>query len=251
MQNIQEGGYRVTGSLSNLSLLDQRLVEQVRGILLLLAALATGVVAIGLLAARRRSGNVEAHLDKLVLAGTGLLPFTTGASKVSVGARVLVIGRHGKLDGDFIATGEVGVGDLRVRDLERRAVLNGEGEFCLAELGLSPVPATKGVLSALEVGAVPVLEQLGEALVILGREAVQLDNCTAVALQYLHLVALGRPAPLGRPNVGVIEREGVAAADGFPAEARLCEPALAALLGQVEVDVVEALSGYFGRQSAS
>lgn len=43
-------------------------------------------------------------------------------------------------------------------------------------------------------------------------------------------------------DVAMVEGEGVAATRGFPAETCLCEPALAALLGEVEEDVVKALA---------
>jgi hypothetical protein len=43
-------------------------------------------------------------------------------------------------------------------------------------------------------------------------------------------------------DVRVVECEGIAAARRLPAEAVLGESALAALLGEVEVDVVEALA---------
>lgn len=47
---------------------------------------------------------------------------------------------------------------------------------------------------------------------------------------------------MGAANVAVVEGEGVAAAGGFPPEACLGEATFTALLGEVEVDVVEALA---------
>ena len=98
------------------------------------------------------------------------------------------------------------------------------------------------MLLALEGGAVPVLEDLGKAVKVLLLEAVELDDGGRVALQDAHLVALGGAAPLGAADVVVVEGEGVAAAGGLPAEAVLGEATLSALLGEVEVDVVEALA---------
>lgn len=62
-------------------------------------------------------------------------------------------------------------------------------------------------------------------------------------MQDFHLVAPSRPAPLRTADVAGIESEGVAAAGRLPAQAALGEPALAMLPRQVEVDVVEALTG--------
>lgn len=106
------------------------------------------------------------------------------------------------------------------------------------------------MLLVLEDGAVPVLEDLAEAVVVLQVEAVELDDARA-ALQDAHLVALGGPAPLRAANVAVVEGEGVAAAGGFPAKARLCEPALATLLGEIKVDAVEALTENRGQLAGS
>lgn len=97
------------------------------------------------------------------------------------------------------------------------------------------------MLLALQRGAVPVLEDLAQALVVLLLESVELDDAR-VALQDPDLVAPGGAAPLGAANVAVIEGEGVTAAGGFPSEAGLCESALAALLGEVKVDAVETLT---------
>jgi hypothetical protein len=184
---------------------------------------------------------------------------------MTVRARVFLVRRKRKLDRDLVATGQVGVGDLGVGNLEGGPVLDVEGELRLAKLGLAPVPSPQGMLLVFQVRAVPVLEDLGEALIVLGQgqhaahrgamphsgaavgeahllqEPIELDD-TRVALQNLDLVALGRPTPLGAPDVAVIEGEGVAAAGWFPAEAILGEPALSVLLGKIQVDVVEALA---------
>lgn len=72
-------------------------------------------------------------------------------------------------------------------------------------------------------------------------ESIELNN-TRVTLQDANLVPFGSSAPLRAADVAVIEGEGVAAACRFPAEASLGEPALAALLGEIEVDAIKALA---------
>jgi hypothetical protein len=98
------------------------------------------------------------------------------------------------------------------------------------------------MLLALEGGAVPVFEDLAQALVVFLLEAVELDDAR-VALQDSDLVALGGTAPLRAGDIAVVEGEGVAAADRLPSKASLGESALAALLGEVKVDIVETLAG--------
>lgn len=237
MQNIQKGGNGITGHLANLRLLHQRLVEErcsiFLGRLLLLVAALT-FLAVGLLLGCG-AWHIEAHLDKLVLTSSSLFA-------LSVCHRAVVaILRQRHLHGDFVAASQVGVANLRVGELERGAVLYVERDFGLGEFGLAPVPAAQSVLFALEGGAVPVLEHLAEAVVVLLLEAVELDDAR-VALEDADLVALGDLAPLRAADVTMIEREGVAAAVWLPAEAGLCESASSALLGEVEVDVVEALT---------
>jgi hypothetical protein len=62
-------------------------------------------------------------------------------------------------------------------------------------------------------------------------------------LQDLHFVASSRSTPLCAADVALVEGEGIAAARRLPAETILGKSALAGLLGEVQVDVVEALSG--------
>jgi hypothetical protein len=97
------------------------------------------------------------------------------------------------------------------------------------------------MLLVLQRGAVPVLEDLGQTLIVLLLKAVQLDDAR-VALEDPDLIAPGGTAPLRAGNVAMVECKGVAAARRFPAETRFREPTLAALLGEVKVDVVEALA---------
>ena len=113
MKDVEEGGDGVTGRLANLGLVDEGIIEQSGSILLLLAAsVAPGILPIGLLLRRRHTGDVEAHLDELVLTSTGLLPLAPRAAQMAVGACVLGVDRQRHLDGDLIATRQVGVPDL-------------------------------------------------------------------------------------------------------------------------------------------
>jgi hypothetical protein len=104
------------------------------------------------------------------------------------------------------------------------------------------------VLLVLEIGAVPVLEELVEAFVVLRQSATSVRprsciahlllkaielNDTRCPLQNLDFVAFGRSTPLGTSDVALIKGEGFTAARGLPAQARLGESAFAAVLGQV------------------
>jgi hypothetical protein len=241
MQNVEEGGDSITSSLANLCLFNQSLIKE-RGciLLLLLATIATGVFAFSLLL-RRYTGDIESHLNQLILARTSLLALASSTAQLAVGASVVGVEGQGELQGNLIPTRQVCVSNLRVGQLKGRAVLDVEGDFGFGELGLAPVPSPQRMLLALERGAVPVLEDLAQALVVLLLESVELDDAR-VALQDADLVAPGGAAPLGATDVAVIEGEGVTAADGFPSKAGLCESALAALLGEVKVDAVETLT---------
>ncbi len=128
MENIQEGGDGVACGLANVCLLDQRVVEQGHGVLLLLVGVACGVLALGLLAGGR-SGYVEPHLNHLVLAGRGLPALPRRLAILTVRLPVL---SNGELDGNLISTSQVGVRDLGVRDLEGGPVLNVEGQLGLS-----------------------------------------------------------------------------------------------------------------------
>lgn len=89
MQNVEEGGDSITSSLANLCLLNKSLVEErSRILLLLLATVAAGVFALGLLL-RRYTGDIESHLDQLILARTGLLALASGTAQLAVGASIV------------------------------------------------------------------------------------------------------------------------------------------------------------------
>lgn len=241
MQNVEEGGDSITSSLANLCLLNESLVEErSRILLLLLTTIATRIFALGLLL-RRYTGDVESHLDQLILARSCFLALASGTAQLAVGASVVGVEGQGELQGNFIPTRQVCVSNLRVRQLKGWAILDVEGDFGFGELGLAPVPSPQRMLLALQRGAVPVLKDLAQALVVLLLESVELDDAR-IALQNPDLVSPGGAAPLGATNVAMIEGEGVTAAHGFPSEAGLCESALAALLGEVKVDAVETLT---------
>lgn len=178
MQNIQKSRDRVASCFSNLCLLNQSLVEEVDGTLLipLLVRVAPSIATLGfLLGCRTR--DVEPHLDELILPSRSLLALPWRRAILAVGLGSLV---DGKLDGDFVTAGKVRVGDLGVGNFESGPVLYVERHFGLAELCLSPVPAAQGMLLALEVGAVPVLENFAQALVIL--PPGQLPPCASAAV---------------------------------------------------------------------
>lgn len=89
MQNVEEGGDGITSSLTNLCLLNESLVEERSSILLLLLAIvATGVFTLGLLL-RRYAGDVEPHLDQLILARTSFLALASSTAQLAVGASVI------------------------------------------------------------------------------------------------------------------------------------------------------------------
>lgn len=99
------------------------------------------------------------------------------------------------------------------------------------------------MLLVLETRAVPLLEDLDESLEVFLCEAVELVDGGRVALKDADLIALGGARPVGAADVAVIEGEGIAATYRLPAKSCLGEATLAALFGEVEVDVVEALAG--------
>jgi hypothetical protein len=98
------------------------------------------------------------------------------------------------------------------------------------------------VLLCLENDAVPVLEEAANAVVVILGETIELvDDCVFTA-EDLDLVALCCSAPLCSADGGLVESEGIAAADGFPSEAALGKTDLASLLAEVEEDVIDALA---------
>lgn len=166
VEAVEKLGNRVAGRLPNLGLLHEGIVEQRHRVLLFFIGAAASLVAVNVLLCGG-ARDVEAHLNKLVRAGPGLFARTARAAQMAIGAGVVVVGGERKLHGDLVAAGQVRIGNFRVRDLEGGTILHVEGELCLAKVGLAPVPAAQGVLLVLERRAVPVLENLAEALKVL------------------------------------------------------------------------------------
>jgi hypothetical protein len=163
MEDIQESSNRVARCLPDFGLLNKGVVEERDGVLLFLVRAAPSVPTLGLLP-RRRPGDVEPYLCHLIPPGRRLpaLPWCRAVLAVRLSALA-----DRELDGNFVAPGKIGVGDLRVWDFEGGSVLHVERELGLAKLGLAPVPAAQRVFLAFEVGAVPALEDFAEAFIVL------------------------------------------------------------------------------------
>lgn len=71
-------------------------------------------------------------------------------------------------------------------------------------------------------------------------ETVELHHL-GIALENLDLVAFRSSAPVCPGDITRLESDCIAATSGLPTEAGFRESAFAALLGQVQVDVIEAL----------
>lgn len=227
VQAVEELGNRIASRLADFGLFHEGLVKERHGVLFLLAAfcVAGGLLAIDLLLGDR-SGHVETHLDELVLTSCGLFPRFPSAAQCAVGACIVDIGRQGELHGNLVATCQICVGDFGVGNLEGGSVLHVEGKLRLAKVGLAPIPAAEGVLLVLKRRAVPVLEDLAKALVILQQdelavcmpmhvssahlllEAVQLND-SGLAILDPDLISLCGTAPLCGRDVALVEREGV------------------------------------------
>jgi hypothetical protein len=172
MQDIQKSSDSVASCFSDLCFLNQGVVEDCHGILLFFVRIAPSIVTLGFLPGCR-ARDVESHLNQLIPPSRSLLALPRRRAILAVGLAGLA---DSKLDGDFVSAGKVRVGDLRVGDFESGSVLYVERHFSLAELCLPPVPAAQRVLFALEVGAVPVLEDLAQALVVLLRVSRRLAH---------------------------------------------------------------------------
>ena len=79
MQDLEEGGDGIAGHLSNLCLLNQRLVEECCSVLLLLACAVTAILITAVLNGGH-TGDVEAHLDELVPTSSSLLALSACAA---------------------------------------------------------------------------------------------------------------------------------------------------------------------------
>ena len=79
MQDLQEGGNSITGSLTDLGFVDKGFIEQGSGILLLLLRVAAGFLSLSLLASGG-ARDVESHLAQLILSGARLLATASRAT---------------------------------------------------------------------------------------------------------------------------------------------------------------------------
>ena len=73
-------------------------------------------------------------------------------------------------------------------------------------------------------------------------EAIQLDDARG-ARQNLQFVSLCRSTPLGCADIAAIEGKSLASTRRLPSQATFRKLTLSGLLGEVEVDVIEALPG--------
>lgn len=108
MQDIQERSDSIASRLSDLRLLNQGVVEQRYRILLFFVRITASLAAFGFLPGCC-SGNVEPHLDELILPGGCLLALTR--RRTILAARLATIA-NGKLDRDFVSPSEVCVRDF-------------------------------------------------------------------------------------------------------------------------------------------
>lgn len=193
MEDVQEGGKRIACHIANLSLVHESLIEKIGRVLFLdfflflLSFLVLAfalilhlaffflIIAVFLLGAlvllHCHSRDVKSHLDQLVRARSGLLAAVLCAARLLAGSICLTI--KGKLHGNFILSGKIGIQNLGIRKLEGRSVLDVEGQLGLGEIRLSPVPSPEGVFAGLHVDAVPDLERLAQSLEVLRREKLK------------------------------------------------------------------------------
>ena len=108
MQDIQERSNSIASRLSDLRLLNQGVVEQRYRILLFFVRIAASLAALGFLPGCC-PGNVEPHLDELVLPGRRLLALAR--RRAILAARLATVADR-KLDRDFVSAREVRVGDF-------------------------------------------------------------------------------------------------------------------------------------------
>lgn len=187
MQHLQKRSVRIARHLPNLRPIHQRLIKQIRRILLL--AFLTVTLSLSLfiplpipipilrlhlllllLLRRRRAGNVESHLGQLVAGASRLAALrspTATATTLPVRLRGGTGSRQRELDRHLVLARQVGVGDFRVRNLESGPVLDVKGELGLAEVALAPVPAAEGVFFGFEIDAVEELEGFAGAVEVL------------------------------------------------------------------------------------
>lgn len=133
MKNVLEGSHGVACSVPNIGLVQQSLVEELGSLYFLLVGITASILALCLLL-RCGAWHVQPHFDELVHTCSGFATFCSATVDffAFVGC---------KLDGDLVAAGKIGIGNLGIGYLEGRSVLDVEGELALCEFCLSPVPA--------------------------------------------------------------------------------------------------------------
>ena len=82
---------------------------------------------------------------------------------MSVRARVILVG-SGEFNSYFVTAGQVCIVDLGIGNLEGRLILNIEDKLGLTKLRLAPVPASQCMFLGIQINAIPVLEDLAQAL---------------------------------------------------------------------------------------
>lgn len=184
MEDVQESGKRIACHITNLSLVHEGLIEEIGRVLFLdflflslillilhlfFLFLILAVCLLGALVLLHcHSRDVKSHLDQLVRAGSGFPAAVLCATRLVADSICLTI--KGKLHGNFILSGKVGIQNFGIRKLEGRSVLDVEGQLGLGEIRLSPVPSPESMFAGLHVDAIPDLERLAQSLEVLRRE---------------------------------------------------------------------------------
>lgn len=128
MKHIEECCDGIAGSLSDLSFLDESLVEQSSSIFLFGLFVST-VLTVALPLHSSSARDIETHFYELISASACLLPLPTCTSELTVSTCVIGVLGQGHFDGDFIASGKVCVSNFGVRELKCRLVLHAECDF--------------------------------------------------------------------------------------------------------------------------
>lgn len=175
MQHIQEGSVCITRHLSNLGFVNQRLIEEIRGICLLsiflLLIVCVTFCIFGLFLLRHRARDIKSHLHKLISSGCSFSASVPGAalfmSIYSIRSRFCT---QVEFHCHFVSSSKIRVGDLGIWYLESRSVLHIESQFRLAKFCFTPIPASECMLPVLKVDTIPDLEAFAgsfEVLVVL------------------------------------------------------------------------------------
>lgn len=116
MQDVLKRGESGTGNFSNLCLVNQGLIKQIGGILLLFFLIfffgTTAILSIHFLFGGYRSRNVESHLNQLVSTGGGFASSILGRSGFLTIRAILCRLGQVELDRDFVLARQIRVGYL-------------------------------------------------------------------------------------------------------------------------------------------